>query len=159
MPELPEIEYVRKQLANAIIGREIVDVQVSGARLRIPLPIDLSQGLRAQIVLSVRRRGKYILIDLSGDAVLVVHLGMSGYFLLRTRSDSGEAHTHVILDLDNSVSIRYNDHRGFGLIALIPSATEVTLPFTFSILRMIPAIPSSRFWIFDASKRLSHHSR
>jgi formamidopyrimidine-DNA glycosylase len=128
MPELPEVEAVRGHLATAIVGGKIRDVRVSGARLRAPIAGDLPQRLRGRRFMSVRRRGKYLLLDLSGDEVLVVHLGMSGCFLFQSHDDPITAHDHVTFELDDGRSVRFNDRRRFGLILLIAADAEAKLP-------------------------------
>jgi formamidopyrimidine-DNA glycosylase len=127
MPELPEVEALRRRLANCMLGKKFSDIGISGARLRVPVAQNLPERLRGRMVASVRRRAKYILIDLSGNCTLVVHLGMSGCFLFRYCGDPVDAHDHAIFDLDDGVSVRFNDRRRFGLIALIAADAEADL--------------------------------
>jgi formamidopyrimidine-DNA glycosylase len=142
MPELPELEAVRERLANCLCGRQFSNIVISGARLRVAIDQDLPERIRGRMVVSVRRRAKYILIDLSRNQTLVVHLGMSGCFLFRQRGDPVNAHDHAIFDLDNSVSVRFNDRRRFGLIALIAADAETNFR---CLARLGPEPFSARF--------------
>ena len=78
MPELPEVETVRRGLAPHVIGRQIATVVVREARLRWPVPASLPADLPGQRILAVDRRGKYLLLRMSGGDTVLVHLGMSG---------------------------------------------------------------------------------
>src|SRR6476659_11237586 len=95
MPELPEVETVRRGLAPVMEGARFVEVVANRGDLRWPLPKDFAQRLRGQTVSGLGRRAKYLLADLSSGEVLVMHLGMSGRFLVtqggRTRVP-GEVH-------------------------------------------------------------------
>ena len=90
MPELPEVETVRRGLAPHLVGRRIVRVDQRRPDLRWPMPPDLVQVLTGAQVTGLRRRSKYILADLDRDAALLLHLGMSG----RVRIE-GEGHARV----------------------------------------------------------------
>lgn len=112
MPELPEVEVVRRGLEQTVAGRVMTAVSVREPRLRWPVPADLASRLVGQQVLSVERRGKYLLLRFS-DGVLIVHLGMSGTFRFHAQIPAPGRHDHIDLHTDAGV-LRYNDPRRFG---------------------------------------------
>ena len=134
MPELPEVETVRRGLAPVMEGARFVDVVANRGDLRWPLPKDFVQRLKGQTVSGLGRRAKYLLADLSSGEVLVMHLGMSGSF--RVALDSGEtiagnyyhdrskdtAHDHVVFRMSSGATIRFNDPRRFGSMKLVARA-------------------------------------
>ena len=117
MPELPEVETVRRGLAARLTGRRISHVTVRRGDLRRPLPPDMGQVLTGREVQSFGRRGKYLLVHLDGGRVLIVHLGMSGRLFV-DEAPSGVAHEHVVLHFDDGAVLSYVDHRRFGLMDL-----------------------------------------
>jgi len=117
VPELPEVETVRRGLEGAVVGRRIDDVQVLGRRtVRRQSPAELKIRLIGRSLTAAGRRGKFLLLSLDDDAVLVVHLRMSGQ-LLHVR-DPGlhphVAHTHVVAMLGDGTELRFVDPRTFG---------------------------------------------
>jgi formamidopyrimidine-DNA glycosylase len=132
MPELPEVETVRRGLAPAMEGARFVEVVANRGDLRWPLPKDFAQRLKGQTVSGLGRRAKYLLADLSSGDVLVMHLGMSGSF--RVEQDSGTvtpgayyhdrskdlAHDHVVFRMSSGATVRFNDPRRFGSMKLVP---------------------------------------
>ncbi|MGH7098351.1 MAG: bifunctional DNA-formamidopyrimidine glycosylase/DNA-(apurinic or apyrimidinic site) lyase [Stellaceae bacterium] len=115
MPELPEVETIRRGLARVMSGRQILSADLRRADLRRPFPPGLADLLKGAAVGALARRGKYILIEVGAEGVLILHLGMSGRI---TAGTAGEAarHDHVVLTLDDGTVIRFNDPRRFGLI-------------------------------------------
>ncbi|MBV8334670.1 MAG: bifunctional DNA-formamidopyrimidine glycosylase/DNA-(apurinic or apyrimidinic site) lyase [Alphaproteobacteria bacterium] len=116
MPELPEVETVRRGLALKISGRRIVRAELRRPDLRRPFPPALAARLGGARIGALGRRGKYILIELDGDGLLLLHLGMSGRITLGSAALPAAAHDHVVLTLDDGTVIRFNDPRRFGLI-------------------------------------------
>src|SRR5215471_14480625 len=116
MPELPEVETVRRGLASKISGRRIVRVELRRPDLRRPFPPGLAERLDGARIGALGRRGKYILIELDADGVLLVHLGMSGRVTVGNAALPAALHDHVVLSLDDETVIRFNDPRRFGLI-------------------------------------------
>jgi len=117
MPELPEVETVRRGLAPALEGAVIADARVHRADLRFPFPPDMAARLIGQRIISVERRAKYLLIRLASDDILLSHLGMSGrYRIYKVAPPALEAHDHVELVTDGGVTVRYNDPRRFGIM-------------------------------------------
>ncbi len=136
MPELPEVETVRRGLEPALSGRRIARAVVRRKDLRVPFPDRFGARLTGRRVLGLRRRAKYILADLDDGETLIVHLGMSGRFTIYAKGsnegamlgdfhhDAPEAaagagkHDHVLLETEDGARIVYNDHRRFGLMLL-----------------------------------------
>jgi formamidopyrimidine-DNA glycosylase len=122
MPELPEVETVCRGLAAVLEGRRIVRAAVRRKDLRIPFPPRLAETLTGRRVEKIRRRAKYILMDLDDGQVLIVHLGMSGRMVVDKSGAPPAKHDHVILTTDDGAEIRFNDPRRFGLMTLAPRA-------------------------------------
>jgi len=119
MPELPEVETVRRGLAPVLEGAEIVMAKAYRPDLRFPLPAKLGQKLAGRHIISIDRRAKYLLIRLSGGLILLSHLGMSGRFRVYQGAPPAlEKHDHVELVTNTGVTVRYNDPRRFGFMDL-----------------------------------------
>lgn len=116
MPELPEVETVRSGLAGAVVGRRITEVSVRERRLRRPIADDLGRALVGRRIEAVRRRAKYLLLDLDDGAVWLVHLGMSGTLVVVSPDAAHRTHTHVVVRLDDGRTVRFHDPRRFGLM-------------------------------------------
>lgn len=128
MPELPEVETVRRRLEELVCGKEIRDVELHCTRLRSPVPTGLTALLRHSQIAAVSRQGKYLLIHLNRGTWLV-HLGMSGRFLFGTPADANDAkHDHLVLHLSGGLTVRYNDFRKFGSFAVCSSEALATHP-------------------------------
>lgn len=128
MPELPEVETVRRRLENLLCGKEIREVDLRCARLRSPVPTGLTELLHHSQVAGVGRKGKFLLIHLNRGTWLV-HLGMSGRFLFGTPANANDAtHDHLVLHLSSGLTVRYNDFRRFGSFAVCPSAALAAHP-------------------------------
>jgi formamidopyrimidine-DNA glycosylase len=134
MPELPEVETVRRGLAPHLVGRRLVRVAAHRPDLRFPLPEGFVQRLTGARVIDLRRRGKYMLAPLDRDETLVMHLGMTGRFVVEAEGVSeapGEferaapadpKHAHVVFETDAGVAITYHDTRRFGFMDLVDTA-------------------------------------
>jgi formamidopyrimidine-DNA glycosylase len=127
VPELPEVEAVRRSLLPFLIGTRIVNVDVRRPDLRIPFPRRFRARLADQIVTSLTRRAKYLLAELASNETLIVHLGMSGSFRIDaadSAADTSEAdrHDHVVFRLSSGAIITFNDPRRFGLMTLLTPA-------------------------------------
>ncbi|MFQ5958836.1 MAG: bifunctional DNA-formamidopyrimidine glycosylase/DNA-(apurinic or apyrimidinic site) lyase [Alphaproteobacteria bacterium] len=125
MPELPEVETVCRGLAPCLVGRVIARVEQRCEALRIPLPPRFAARVSGRRVTAVRRRGKYILVDLDDGTAMIVHLGMSGRMMVADGAPPPpEPHDHVVFHTDAGVRVTFNDARRFGLITLA-AADEV----------------------------------
>lgn len=134
MPELPEVETVRRGLAPVMEGQVIARAQVNRPDLRWPFPAGMAARLSGQTVLGLRRRSKYILADLSSGETLLIHLGMSGRMLVSGDPlgqfvhdhPAPEKHDHVVLDMDTGARVTFNDPRRFGVMDLIATPVADT---------------------------------
>jgi formamidopyrimidine-DNA glycosylase len=125
MPELPEVETVRRTLHQLIVGKRIERVTVRLARIiQYPEPEQFSQALIGQTFREVGRRGKFLRFRLD-DLSLISHLRMEGRYGLYHSNDSLEAHTHVIFHFDDQTELRYKDVRQFGTMHLFPLGSEL----------------------------------
>jgi formamidopyrimidine-DNA glycosylase len=144
MPELPEVETVRRGLAPAFEGYRLTHVETRRGGLRVPFPRDFAKRLTGQRVKTLRRRAKYLLADLDGGETLVIHLGMSGrmavyaeggrrklgayvYDAAPDGAGTGK-HDHVVFETDAPARIVFTDPRRFGLMTLTPTDTLETDP-------------------------------
>ncbi|MCF3974294.1 bifunctional DNA-formamidopyrimidine glycosylase/DNA-(apurinic or apyrimidinic site) lyase [Paracoccus salsus] len=127
MPELPEVETVRRGLMPHLEGQRIARAEARRPDLRWPLPPDLVQVLTGATVTALRRRSKYLLADLDRGGTLLLHLGMSGRMLVEGASQGGfhrdpsilPRHDHVVLMTEAGTTITFNDARRFGMVDLI----------------------------------------
>ena len=124
VPELPEVEAVRRTLDRSMRGQRIVGVDVRRPDLRRPFPPHFTRRLIGQTVTSVSRRGKYIIAGLTSGEALLVHLGMSGSFAITKRHTSRASsvagpHDHVVFKLASGTVVTFNDPRRFGLMDLV----------------------------------------
>ena len=121
MPELPEVETIRRSIAPLVVGRRIERVDARRRDLRLPLPAAFEASLTGRRIESADRRAKYLMLRLDDDKVWLVHLGMSGRFL-RLTEDSGAAralHEHVVVTLDDGARLVFRDPRRFGLMLVV----------------------------------------
>ena len=131
MPELPEVETVRRGLQPVMEGARFVRVEARRPDLRFPFPKNFADRLEGQTVSGIGRRAKYLLADISSGEVLLMHLGMSGSFHVLHESDAAtpgdfhyqrgklSAHDHVVFHMSNGAVITFNDPRRFGYMKLI----------------------------------------
>lgn len=126
MPELPEVETVRRGLEAALRGRVITEVAVRRGDLRRPLPADFASRLRGRTVSGLTRRAKYLIATLDDGMGLLLHLGMSGRVtVLPSGADDAAAgaharHEHVVFTIENGLRVGFSDPRRFGLMDLVP---------------------------------------
>jgi formamidopyrimidine-DNA glycosylase len=128
MPELPEVETVRRGLALRMTGRQIVRAELRRPDLRRPFPPMLAERLDGARIGVLTRRGKYILMELDDSGTLLLHLGMSGRITMGSGDTPHAPHDHVILTLDDGTVVRFNDARRFGLIDYIQRGAEAAHP-------------------------------
>jgi formamidopyrimidine-DNA glycosylase len=120
VPELPEVEIVRRELSPVMTGARIERVELRRGDLRAPFPRRFRARLEGRTVAGLERRAKYLLAELSSGETLVMHLGMSGSFRI-ARGLAGEPgrHDHVVFHLSSGVAVIFNDPRRFGVMDLL----------------------------------------
>jgi formamidopyrimidine-DNA glycosylase len=132
MPELPEVETVKAGIAPVMQGHVIAQADVNRPDLRWPFPERMAERLAGKRVLGLRRRSKYILVDLDSAETLLIHLGMSGRMLISGHTVGGfhhphpapAKHDHVVFHMDDGARITFNDARRFGAMDLMDTATQ-----------------------------------
>jgi len=133
MPELPEVETVRLGLEPVLTGRRLTRVEARRPDLRFPLPVDFVQRLTGARILSLSRRGKYLLAALDRDATLLIHLGMTGRFEIEGAAAPGgfalaapadPKHAHVLFETDEAARIIYYDARRFGFMDIFDDGDD-----------------------------------
>jgi formamidopyrimidine-DNA glycosylase len=123
MPELPEVETVRRGLIPVLAGRRLAAVELRRPDLRFPLPPDFARRLVGRRVEDIDRRGKYLLIRLDSGEVWLAHLGMSGRFCVHPGEPPPLAvHDHVVVQTDDGTTVRFHDPRRFGFMDLVAAA-------------------------------------
>lgn len=130
MPELPEVETVRRGLERDLVGRRIVDVEVGRERVvRRTSREELISTLTDTIVVAAGRRGKYLLSPLDSGDVLMIHLRMSGQVLLAAPGANRPPHTHVVMKLDDGNEMWFVDPRTFGEVVVFdPDRVDIAVP-------------------------------
>jgi formamidopyrimidine-DNA glycosylase len=131
MPELPEVETIRRDLEKEVVGRRVKTVEVKGKRSvrRHKSGAEFRDRLEGRKIATVRRAGKYLLLGLDDDDILVIHLGMSGQ-LLRAKGpkDPLDKHTHVIVTFTQGGQLRFVDPRTFGEMFVTTAGELETVP-------------------------------
>ena len=150
MPELPEVETVRRGLQPVMEGKRIVSVKTNRRDLRFPFPDAFASRLTGRTVIAMGRRAKYLMADLDDGHVLIMHLGMTGRFIIEHSEGASAAsedipgafaqtvnrhlaHDHVVFDMEGGVRVTYNDVRRFGFMSLIARSEVSTHPLTKAI--------------------------
>jgi formamidopyrimidine-DNA glycosylase len=143
MPELPEVETVRRGLDPVLVGHAFARVAQNRPDLRFPLPPDFAKRLAGRRVERLERRAKYLIAHLSGSEALIMHLGMTGRFTVAAGrngaahtpghyvygTDANPRHDHIVFHMEQGAIVTYNDPRRFGFMLLVPE-TELDLhPF------------------------------
>ncbi|WP_333683397.1 bifunctional DNA-formamidopyrimidine glycosylase/DNA-(apurinic or apyrimidinic site) lyase [Pontibaca methylaminivorans] len=127
MPELPEVETIRRGLAPAMVGQVIESAEIRRPDLRWPFPPRMAERLAGQRVDNLRRRSKYLLADLSGGETLLIHLGMSGRMTVAGLAPGtfhhgqggAPEHDHVVFHMESGARITFNDPRRFSMMDLV----------------------------------------
>ncbi|WP_095587873.1 bifunctional DNA-formamidopyrimidine glycosylase/DNA-(apurinic or apyrimidinic site) lyase [Actibacterium ureilyticum] len=141
MPELPEVETVRRGLAPAMEGAVIARAEVNRPDLRWPLPERMAERLSGARVLRLGRRSKYILADLDSGETLLIHLGMSGRMqvsgdplgMFHHDHPAPQKHDHVVFHMENGARVTFNDARRFGAMDLCPTDAVAAHPLLASL--------------------------
>ena len=136
MPELPEVETVMRGMMPVMVGQGIARTEVNRPDLRWPFPERMAERLSGVRVENMRRRSKYILVDLESSETLLIHLGMSGRILISCDPlgnfvhdhPAPEKHDHVVFHMENGVRLTFNDPRRFGAMDILDTATANQSP-------------------------------
>lgn len=157
MPELPEVEHVVRALRRAILGREIVANEIRLPKLISPSSLSaFNRKIKNSTIQGVNRRGKFILIELDSNRVLVVHLRMTGKFLILTPDDALPPHAHAIFYLDDERRLVFRDQRQFGVMKLVARSR---LGRTKGIIELAPEPFSDDFSVAYLKETLARSRR
>jgi formamidopyrimidine-DNA glycosylase len=157
MPELPEVETVRRGLAPAMVGKRFLSVETRRGDLRVPFPERFAERLTGRRIEALTRRAKYLLAALDDGETLIMHLGMSGSFRVERGGETVvpplhrqrpkiAAHDHVVFTLEGGARVVYNDPRRFGAMVIAPTRGLVERP----LFRDLGVEPLSK--AFDAAR-------
>ena len=140
MPELPEVETVRRGLEPVLAGRRLTRVTQRRANLRVPFPQNFVERLQGQRIARVDRRAKYLVAHIESGEALIMHLGMTGRFTISSTATNSQVgtfghdagkdskHDHVVFETDDGTTVTYNDARRFGFMDLADAATLAEHP-------------------------------
>ncbi|MDR1825356.1 MAG: bifunctional DNA-formamidopyrimidine glycosylase/DNA-(apurinic or apyrimidinic site) lyase [Bifidobacteriaceae bacterium] len=172
MPELPEVETVRRGLARLLVGRRVAGVEVREGKSFVVAPgASVERDLEGAAVTAVRRRGKVLLIELDTGYTLVGHLKMTGQMVVRTADERwGAGHpndsligelpdrsTRVILEFDDGTAVYFNDQRKFGWLQLMPASAVAEIPL-LAAMGPEPLDPAVDAWP-EFRRRIARHGR
>lgn len=152
MPELPEVEVIRRGLAPRLQGRRFLQVHAGGQVLRRQSPLDeLACWLPGRRIVGLKRRGKYLLFALEGGVTLMVHLGMTGRLLLGPLPQGDNpGHVHLTFTLDEGLTLIYQDVRRFGQVLVFPPGAELTFLAQVGREPFCRSVTSA--WLMDRAK-------
>lgn len=153
MPELPEVETVRRSLEATVTGRVIRTARLSGLGLREPIARDLPRRLAGRRLTRARRHGKYLLLELDGGLTLLSHLGMSGRWLFFAEAPARRMpHVHARFIFEDDSQLWYQDPRRFGLLRLVPTSELASDP-SLALLGPDPVeSPPTGPWLHERAK-------
>jgi formamidopyrimidine-DNA glycosylase len=146
VPELPEVETVVRDLRPRIVGRRISSVRVGRKALRRPWSVNWAAKIEGRRIESARRRGKWIVFDLTGDSSLVFHLGMTGRLTVHAAEEVRAPHTHLVFNMDRGEQLRFNDIRRFGSATYYPNNSALEKSFQSSRLGPEPFDLDADYW-------------
>lgn len=152
MPELPEVETIRRGLEARLVGRRIVAVRTRPAVLRRPSPRPLEEAAGRR-VLGVRRHAKFLFLDLDDGATLTVHLGMTGKLLFEPAGAPERPHTHAVFGMEGNDELRFSDPRRFGLLRLHPPGEPADETAAYGVDALSPEFTPERLGRLLAGSR------
>ncbi|MGE7766512.1 DNA-formamidopyrimidine glycosylase [Peribacillus sp. NPDC096540] len=157
MPELPEVETVRRTLEQLVLGKEIKEVSVFWPKIiKAPEPVEQFQdALRGQTIQRIGRRGKFLIFTLD-DYAMVSHLRMEGKYGVHPKEEPYDKHTHVIFTFTDGSELRYRDVRKFGTMHLFTKGEELE---QMPLLHLGPEPLSEEFTVEDLSAKLARTNR
>jgi len=145
VPELPEVETVRRSLAPFLTGATIAAVEVREPRLRRPVAADFASTLTGRTIVGIARRGKYLHLHLDDTRVWLVHLGMTGQLVVEDTKEAFLPHDHILVLLSTGRRLRYNDPRRFGLMA-VGTGNEIATLTELGVEPLSRAFTSRYLW-------------
>lgn len=151
MPELPEVETVRRGLQKLVLGQKIARVEILYPKMIVGDADDFKAKLTDQTLEKIERRGKYLLFRFTNGLTVVSHLRMEGKFYVKEATDPVDKHTHVIFDLADDRQLRYNDVRKFGRMQLVQTGSEEKLP---GLAKLGPEPVAETFKVADFYQKL-----
>ena len=125
MPELPEVETIRKQLQKEVVGLSISDIWTDTPKMVQPSPAEFLKRVKGQKITAVERRAKLLIIRLAGAENVVLHLRLSGQLFLNRPTDPKDPFLHIILKLSDGKELHFNDARKFGYVSLVESDADL----------------------------------
>jgi formamidopyrimidine-DNA glycosylase len=151
MPELPEVEVIRRGLIPLLVGRRFLSISMGDKRLRQQSALEeLRRWIQGRRLENLRRRGKYLLFDLEGGATLLIHLGMTGRLLAGPPISAPLDHVHMVFQVEGGLNLLYQDVRRFGQVLVFPPGVTPTP------LAQVGAEPFSRkvtpAWLLEQAK-------
>jgi formamidopyrimidine-DNA glycosylase len=145
MPELPEVETIRRSLERLIVGQTIAAVEVRESRLRRPLMPNFATALTGRTIEQITRRGKYLYLELDDGRVWLVHLGMTGQLVLGQQEELLEPHDHLLFSFGDGRCLHYNDTRRFGLMA-VGSKEEIAMLIELGVEPLSETFSAHYLW-------------
>ncbi len=134
MPELPEVEVIRRGLIPHLVGRTVNRVVISNRSLRLPVPrAKLKRWVQGGRVKAVDRRAKYLLVRMNNGTLMILHLGMSGRLAFFVNGTPRATHDHLRFQLDSGFELRFNDVRRFGSVQVVSPGEEAGTPMFASL--------------------------
>lgn len=158
MPELPEVETIGRALNEYLTGKTIRNVQIFAEKMRESLDSLRDERLIGRKVLAVRRRGRYLIVDLDGSLALLMHFGMTGVLKTVPLDQERAKHEHIIFDLGNNDSLRFECPRRFSLCKLIELDSPGAIPAELDKLGVEPLssdFNAQYFWQAAQKRKLS----
>jgi formamidopyrimidine-DNA glycosylase len=151
MPELPEVEVIRRGLAPLLVGRRFLAIEVGEKRLRQQSsPDELRRWVQGRRLNNLRRRGKYLLFDLEGGVTLLIHLGMTGRLLAGSPDSFNLKHIHLVFKMEGGLELVFQDVRRFGQVLVFPPQVKP------APLALVGAEPFSRkvtpAWLLEQAR-------
>jgi formamidopyrimidine-DNA glycosylase len=146
VPELPEVETVVRDLRPKVVGRRIASVRVGKKALRKPWSMNWAAKIQGRRIEAARRRGKWIVFDLTGDSSLVFHLGMTGRLTVHPAEEARAPHTHLVFNMDGGEQLRFNDIRRFGSATYYPNVSALEKSFRSARLGPEPFDLDADYW-------------
>ncbi|MBZ2201113.1 MAG: DNA-formamidopyrimidine glycosylase [Lentilactobacillus hilgardii] len=155
MPELPEVETVRRGLTELVAGSQIRTVDVLYPKMINLSPEDFTNALKNQIIEKIDRRGKYLFIRINNGLTIVSHLRMEGKYDVEPEGTPLSKHTHIVFHLTDGRQLRYNDTRKFGRMNLVDTGHELTV----AGLKTIGPEPTERDLTLDYMRKIFGKSK